>query len=400
MTVRVLTMTSLFPNGEMPRHGIFVRERLRHLVETQPVEADVVAPVAWFPARGRRWGHYGRLARIPATETMDGIEVRHPRFLTLPRVGNAFNPLSMAMAVRRCLERQRLADFDLIDAHYAFPDGVAAILLGGWLGKPVVVTVRGSDVNTLPDERAAGWWLRRTLWRCDEVIAVSQSLAERTTALEPRLAGRVSVLRNGVDRRRFTITAGRSERPEAGPALLSVGNLIPLKGHDLVIRALERLPGSTLTIVGEGPQRASLARLAEELGLGSRVRFTGNVDQAELSGLYNASDVTVLASESEGLPNVVLESLACGTPVVATNVGGVGEVLRHPDAGRMTDDRSAPALAAAVNAVLDRRPAPERVREQAAPFDWDATSAGVYRVFARVAGSRRLHCAQNGGAAT
>ena len=403
MTIRLLTMTSLFPNAQMPRHGIFVRERLRHLVLTQPVKAFVVAPVPWFPSAHPLWGRYAKFAATPTHEILDDLDVYHPRFAAIPGFGNALSPFTMASAARRCLMHNGAPDFDAVDAHYAFPDGVAAILLAGWLGKPVVVTVRGSDMNILPHQRAAGWWLRRTLSRCDAVIAVSEALADRVECVAPQLKGRIRVLRNGVDRERFVARSDRrllrQELFPDGATILSVGNLVPLKGHDVVIEALGLLPGVHAAIVGSGPEERALKELAERLGLAARVRFLGNVAQGRLVELYNAADVTVLASSSEGLPNVVLESLACGTPVVASNVGGVAEILTSSDAGTLVSNRTPRAFADAISSLLERVPASDTVRAQVASFGWERTSAGIYSLFSDILATRLMTCATGKGGA-
>src|SRR5690625_2188722 len=151
-------------------------------------------------------------------------------------------------------------------------------------------------------------------------------------------AGRVTTLRNGVDLHRvrpLDRTSLRKKLGFEGALLLSVGHLTALKGHDLVIQALQSLPGVTLVVIGDGPLKTSLLRLDERIGVAGRVRFCGGMSQDSLVGYYNAADILVLASSREGMPNVVLESLACGTPVVATDVGGIPEVVVAPAAGRI-----------------------------------------------------------------
>ncbi len=399
--MRILTFTSLFPNAQMPRLGIFVRERLRQLMARHPVEATVVAPVPWFPSAHPRWGRYGQFAGVPRRESQGNLQVHHPRFVTLPKLGNAANPLAMALSAQRWLKRTRIDDFDLIDAHYAFPDGVAAALMARRLRKPLVLTVRGSDINVLPHELAAGRWLRATLRRCDAVIAVSRALADRVHEIEPSLDGRIHVLRNGVDRNRFAIRPTRDgirgSLGWVGPVVLSVGNLLRMKGHHIVVRALKELPEVTLGIVGAGPEDNALRHEVEQLGLTGRVVFFGSVDQDALIDLYNAADALVLASSSEGMPNVVLEALACGTPVVATDVGDVREVLNPPEYGHIVRERTPQGVAAGIRAVLARRVTRESIRERAASFGWDRTCDGIYETFSSVL-ARHCGCAAATGA--
>ncbi len=328
---------------------------------------------------------------MPARESADGIDVFHPRYKVIPKIGDAVTPISYYRSVLRLVRSEGLADCDVIDAHYAFPDGAAAVLLGRKLGKPVVLTVRGSDINLMPDEFAAGKWIRWALPRCEAVVAVSEDLARRVESLTGDTGG-TAVLQNGVDRDRFTLSNRSEAKRELGlegPVVLSVGNLVELKGHDLVIDALARLDRASLVIVGKGPMQGKLQERVGVLGLGDRVRFVDEVSQHELVRYYNAADVLVLASSNEGMPNVVLESLACGTPVVASAVGGVPEVIRDRRAGRLLADRSAEAIGDAVTQVLaDTTTSREEIRDQVAEFDWERTVEGLSLIFDSVSGRK------------
>jgi glycosyltransferase involved in cell wall biosynthesis len=159
--------------------------------------------------------------------------------------------------------------------------------------------------------------------------------------------------------------------------LLSVGNLIELKGHDFAIRALEHLPECELMIVGEGDLRESLQSLAGQVGVAGRVRFLGAVPQSELVDIYNASDMLVLASSNEGMPNVVLESLACGTPVVATNVGGIPEVVCSPEAGVVVQERDVESIVTGIRQLLRDYPGADATRAYAENFSWKGTVSGL-----------------------
>ena len=159
--------------------------------------------------------------------------------------------------------------------------------------------------------------------------------------------------------------------------MLSVGHLIPRKGHDLVVRALARIPDATLLLVGEGPEHNRLQQLANELGMANRVKFMGRVAHSELAQLYSAAHVLILASSREGWANVLLESMACGTPVVATDVWGTGEVVAAPEAGSLVSERTPEALAsAAVVSLLAQPPARAQTRAYAEQFSWQQTSEG------------------------
>ncbi len=388
--MKLLTFSTLFPNLERPSHGIFVETRLRHLVASGRVESRVVAPVPWFPLRHARFGSYGRFARVPQTEVRSGIEVRHPRYALLPKIGMTPAPLLMAMAVKPVLRRliDEGFDFDAIDAHYFYPDGVAAAMLGKEFGKPVVITARGSDITLLPQYRWPGKMIR---WAADQaagIITVCNALREELIVLGADPAKVVS-LRNGVDLELFRPVDRAAVRKELGVdgfTLLSVGNLVPVKGHELTIGALKELPEARLMIAGSGPERERLEALAVQLQVADRVRFLGPQPQAKLRDYYNAADAMVLSSSREGWANVLLESMACGTPVVASKVWGTPEVVAHADAGVLMQERSERGVAAAVRALQAAYPAREATRRYAEGFSWDATTQGQLQLFGRIIG--------------
>ena len=295
----------------------------------------------------------------------------------------------MALAVRPTVARlmQSGFDFDLIDSHYYFPDGVAALLLGRWLRKPVVITARGSDINDAARHLIPRRLIRWAFRRAAASVAVCQALKDEMVRLSAD-GDRITVLRNGVDLRLFTPLDQAQARAHLGlpqgPMMLCVGQLRVLKGHDLAIRALAALAGWRLVIVGKGECGAQLHALADELGLGDRVTFVGEILQHTLRYYYCAADVTVLASSSEGMANVILESLACGTPVVATRVGGIAEVVSVPAAGRLVTARTPAAIAAAVMDLSRDRPAWVAVRHHAEGFSWSETSRGQLALFQEV----------------
>ncbi len=388
--LRTLLFSTLFPSSVRPGHGIFVQTRLRELLATGAIDVRVVAPVPWFPSSHPRFGDYALHARTPRRETLMGVDVRHPRYLLPPKVGMTVAPLMLALgaipAIRGILAEG--FDFDLIDAHYYYPDGVAAALLSSWFGKPLVVTARGSDINLIAQYR----WPRRMMqWaarRAAASIGVSKALAD---AMGEWDIGRekLHVMRNGVDLERFRPLPQDEARARlglsGGPLLLSVGNLVPLKGHDLTIAAfaglLPEYPGAQLVLVGAGTERERLEAQVRAQGLEGRVLFAGSVNNAELPHWFSAADVSILSSSREGLPNVLLESMACGAPVVATRVGGTHEVVTDAAAGRLVDVRDAEHIASAIKAVLQARPSRARVRDHASQFGWQATSEAQLKLF-------------------
>jgi glycosyltransferase involved in cell wall biosynthesis len=386
--MKILTFSTLYPNAARPGHGIFVETRLRHLLATGAVQSTVVAPVPWFPFAAGVFGEYAKHARAPRQETRNDIRVLHPRYPLLPKVGMTTAPALLAAAALPVLQGMlaRGEDFDLIDAHYFYPDGVAAAWLGQRLGRPVVITARGTDLNLIPRYNLPRRMIQWAAGHAAGMITVCKALKDTLVDLgvAPQ---RIEVLRNGVDLDLFWPGARPERRAELGlrgRTLLSVGFLIPRKAHDLAIAALPMLPDTDLLVAGEGPEEASLKALAARLGVTERVRFLGALPQARLRDYYCAADALVLASSREGWANVLLESMACGTPVVASNVWGTPEVVAAPEAGVLMAERTPQALAQAVQALFASYPDHAATRRYAERFSWDDTTRGQLELFQRI----------------
>ncbi len=377
--LRILSFSTLFPNTAQPRHGIFLEHRLAHLARAGELEIRHVAPVPYFPSGNPRFGRYAQLARVPPSDVRAGLPVTYPRFPLLPKISMSAAPWLLAAAMLRHVRRiQRSGfDFDLIDAYYLYPDGVAAAALAHILGKPLLLTAFGSDVSQIPTyalPRRALLWAAR---QAPLMTVVCQALKDELVRLGVP-AGRIRVILHGVDLQLFRPPANRAALRDSlgliGPTLIFVGHLIDRKGHDFAIRAMADLPGHTLLIVGDGPRDTALRQLARELNLGDRVRFLGHVDQARLPGLMGAADVLVNCSDREGIANVLIEAMACGTPVAATAVWGSPEAVTTPAAGVLLSDRSAAALADAIHALQAAPPDRAATRRHAETFTWERTA--------------------------
>jgi glycosyltransferase involved in cell wall biosynthesis len=386
--LRLLTFTTLYPHAGLPNQGVFVENRLRQLVATGRVSSTVLAPVPWFPSRHPRFGGWARFARAAHEETRHGLRVLHPRYAVIPKVGMAAAPAALYAAAKRAvlrLMRQGLT-FDLIDSHYLYPDGVVAVALGRRFSLPVVMTARGSDVTQLPDFAVPRRMIRGAMARADAMISVSAGLKQAMVALgaEP---DRITVLRNGVDLAQFSPPRDRAALRAGldmhGPTLLSVGHLIVRKGHHHAVEMLVHLPEWRLVIVGEGPERARLEALAARLGVSDRVRMAGAQPHAALGRYYGAADLLILASSREGWANVLLEAMACGTPVVASNIPGNDEVVQRREAGLIARQNTPEGFAEAVRALWADPPDRDAVRAYAEAFSWEATSTGQFQVFAQ-----------------
>lgn len=391
--IKLLTFSTLYPSSVRPSHGIFVETRLRYLLASGAAQSVAVAPVPWFPFKSERFGDYAKYARTPREETRNGIRVLHPRYPLIPKLGMNTAPALLAASALPTLRKliREGYDFDVIDAHYYYPDGVAAAIMAKQLNKPFVVTARGTDINLIPQYAMPRRMIRWAARRAAKSITVCEAL--RQSMIDLGIDGeRIVTLRNGVDLERFCPVDRAAQRQALGLdgfTLLSVGYLIPRKAHDLIIEALHNLPDVKLLIAGDGPERANLENLSRRIGVADRVTFLGALPQTELRNYYGAADALVLASSREGWANVLLEAMACGTPVVASNVWGTPEVVAAPEAGVLMDERTAEGVARGVERLRAYYPEHAATRGYAERFSWDDTTQGQLELFSRIPEDRK-----------
>jgi teichuronic acid biosynthesis glycosyltransferase TuaC len=377
--LRVLTLSTLFPDAVRPTFGVFVERQTLGLAALPDIELEVVAPLGLPPGLLGRHPRWSALASLPDEEQWKDLTIRRPRFPVVPGLG-PLNPWSMVRTLEPLLRRIRARfPFDVIDAEFFFPDGPAAVRLGKALGVPVSVKARGADIHHWGRQRWTRGQVLEAGRNADGLLAVSAALKADMVVLG--LPGeRIRVHYTGVDLARFRPVADRTSAKAMlgvfGPLLLSVGALIPRKGHDIVIEAMTRLPDATLMIAGHGPERAALEALVAARGLGHRVRLLGSQPHEALPALAAAADVAVLASASEGLANAWVEALACGTPLVISDAGGARELVDRPAAGRIVA-REPDAIAAAVAELLASPPDPQAVRATAERFTWEANALAL-----------------------
>lgn len=387
--MKVLTFSNLFPNSIQTTRGIFIKSRLKNLCKRHSdVEVRVVAPVPWFPFNHRIFGGYSDSSKIERQANHGWAQVQYVRYISIPKIGMNIAPWLMAIAcypkIRKIIKEG--FDFDVLDAHYFYPDGVAAMMLARWLGKPLICSARGSDITLLPRYPVPRRLIGKAVQSCDTVVTVSRALKTEIEVLGYN-AKRIEVLRNGVDLEMFRPADDRSDlKRRLGMeefTILSVGNLLELKGHHLTIAAMQSLPDCKLLIAGDGPWKKKLYELAENLGVDDRVQFLGTVEHRELPDLYAAADLMVLASSREGWANVLLESMACGTPVVATNIWGTPEVVASEQAGILVE-RTPEAILEGINHLRNALPDRSKTRNYALQFSWDDTSDRLYEILQQV----------------
>ncbi|MBD3811251.1 MAG: glycosyltransferase [Betaproteobacteria bacterium] len=387
----LVVFSSLFPSAARPAAGLFIRERMFRVAQQRPLA--VVSPQAWFPGQSLiRRLRPGYRPPAPALEIQQGIRVYHPRFLSLPGLLRRLDGASMALCCFFLMRRLRREGARLIDAHFGYPDGDAATRLGRWLGLPVTLTLRGTEV---PHSRnpVLRRQLVRALGAAARVFSVSGSL--RQLALDLGVdASKTEVVGNGVDTHVFhpvdrVAARARFDLPDRAQVLISVGGLVERKGMHRVIDCLPPLmarhPDLHYLIVGggggEGDLRADLEAQVARLGLSGRVHFLGTLPPDALKWPLSAADVFVLATRNEGWANVFLEAMACGLPVVTTDVGGNAEVVCRDALGSIVPFGDATALQQALDAALDKNWDRAAIIDYAQANQWDKRVAQLLRAF-------------------
>ncbi|PKB25111.1 glycosyltransferase involved in cell wall biosynthesis [Novosphingobium kunmingense] len=387
--LRVLSLSTLYPNEQTPNFGVFVERQMQAVMRRKDVDLVMVNPLGIPPFPLSLHTRYAALSRLPGREERGGVTVLRPHFRLVPSIGahrNARAEVRGVLPLARQLHAE--APFDVIDAQFFYPDGPAAIAIGEALGLPVSIKARGSDIHHWGTAPATREQILAAGRAADGMLAVSQGLVEDMVALGmPR--DRIAVHRTGINADLFRPYDRRLCRDQLGlprdfPILACVGALIERKGQRFALEALRGLPDAILLIAGTGPDENALKNLVDRLGIRRRVHFLGPVPHGDMPIILNAADVFVLPTASEGLANAWVEALACGTPVVTTPIPGARELLSDPACGRMVA-RDGAAIAAAVRAILTDKPAPEAVSAAVSAWSWEANAEALVAHWTRLA---------------
>ncbi len=356
----MLIVGSLFPSNMEPTKGVFLKQEARQLNEMG--EVKVIAPVPWYP-RIKGLNKWTIFTGTKTRETIDGMDVHHPRYLVTPKVGRSLYGYTFFLGIRGIAKKiQRSFDFDLIIGHFAYPDGFAAALLGKALKKPVIIKVLGSDINVFIKGRLRRAMTVYSLKRAQRVIAVSEELKQGMIALGID-GDKIDVIANGVDLEHFRPMDRDECRRKLNlstdeTVVLYIGNLKRIKGSDVLLEAFDKIakakgPDHQLCLVGDGYLRPVLEDRVAELGLGSQVQFKGIQPHDSIPLWINACDVLCLPSINEGCPNIILESLACAKPVVASRVGAIPKMVPDRRWGIIVPPGDAEALALGLQEAID-----------------------------------------------
>ena len=391
----IVVFTTLFPNTVQPSAGIFIRERMFRVAKELPLM--VVAPTPWFPFQGLiRIFHPHFRPAPPYREVQDGIEVLHPRFFSIPGLFKSLDGIFLALSTFFLMRRlHQKHNFNVIDSHFAYPDGYAASLLGKWLKIPVTITLRGTEIrhSNNPQLRPL---LVRAMHHAARVFSVSDSLRRHVITLGIP-DNKLHVVGNGVDTTKFNPVPRLEARARLGininaPVLISVGGLVERKGFHRVIDCLPELkicfPELIYLIVGgacaEGNIRTQLEQQVMKLGLQHTVHFLGAIPPDKLKWPLSAADIFVLATSNEGWANVFLEAMACGLPVVSTNVGGNAEVVCKPELGTIVPFGQQNELKDAIATALTKNWDRNTIISFARANSWDSRVTILTEEFSRV----------------
>jgi glycosyltransferase involved in cell wall biosynthesis len=370
--VKVLIITNLFPNRKEPTRAQYNRQQFREL--SGFCELKIVAPLPFFKYSAQE---------VPGIEIIEGIEVFHPRYLVIPKVLRSlygffffFGIISIIKVIYKTFK------FDAILGSWVYPDGFASALAAKILNKPLVIKVHGSDINIYTRYFFRRKMITYALRKASRVIVVTGDLKKRVAALGiPQ--EKIEVIPNGIDIGLFQPLdkiecRKKLKLPVEKKIILYTGNLEKVKGVDVLVSAMQNLnKNACLALVGDGKLKNSLKLKVKSLSLENRITFAGVRLHSEIPLWMNACDVFCLPSRNEGCPNVVLEALACGRPVVASMVGGVPEIINSDELGLLVEPKNPKALAEALANALEKTWDPNRIRQAMAKYSWDKSAKEI-----------------------
>jgi teichuronic acid biosynthesis glycosyltransferase TuaC len=396
--MRIALVTSFYPNRAEPVRAVFVRNLV--LALRCYASVTVISPVPYAPPL--RLPKWQALRSIPRDVRDEGYTVAHPRYLVVPKLDSCSGITYFAGilgTLRRLAATWRI---DLLAAHCGFPDAVGVALAARCLNLPYTITTHGSDINVYAERAVIRPQMAWALRNAAAIITVSEALRQKVCDLVPAASNRVvQIPCAGIDARMFHVGDRESALdalriPRGTRIAVFAGRLVAIKAVDGLLRAWAKLQAEKrtsttdlLAIIGNGPERQALERQSAAAGTQDSVRFLGELPQAEVARWLRAATVFCLPSRNEGTPNVVMEALACGRPVVASSVGGIPAMIADGRTGFLVEPANDTALADALWRALERPWDSAALAASVAGQSWGALAERNAEVFGRILADRR-----------
>ena len=383
--MKVLIISNLFSNSKEKERGVFTYQIVKKLKNRCRVE--VIAPLPWIPEKFNSRYPY---ADVPSVEEFGGIKVHHPRYLVIPKILGFMHAVFMFLPLLKAVKKvDQLEKIDLINAHWIFPDGVAACWVSRVLKKPIILTALGCDINLYTYMRLRRFQIVNALKKANSITSVANNIKNRMVNLKIQ-KDRIRVIPNGVDPKLFYIADKKEARKRIGlpiekNIIITVGSQDEVKGTGFLIDALAMMHKKLdqvplIVLVGQGPLRDALSRKANELNVSDHVFFAGEKPHDEIPLWMNAADIFCLPSIREGHPNVVIEALSCGVPVVASNVGAIAEIINESN-GKIFDVGDTYDLCDRLMSGLEAQWDREVIRFSVANYDWESCADKYYNSY-------------------
>ncbi|RJQ24529.1 glycosyltransferase family 4 protein [Candidatus Parcubacteria bacterium] len=387
--MKILSVSHIFPNRVLPNYGVFIKERLKAL--SKLVETNIISPVPSFPFINL-FDKYKNYNKIPYIDFLDSLSVCYPKFFLFPKYFNFLDGYFYFHSTNSFFSEQILKkNIDLLDFHWVYPDAYAGLKWAKKFNKKIVVTIRGNESICYYENSLRKKLLINTLQNVDHIISVSNELERKVIEEYGIKKDRVTVIPNGIEPEKFKSIDKIMARKYCGldkdkKYILSLSRLSHEKGLEYLFEAFAflKVNNAELVVVGDGPLNEALHNMSLKLGIRNKVNFIGSVSHDETINWYNAADVYCLPSLWEGCPNVIIESLACGTPVVSTKVGGIPDLVPNDDYGYLVPAGESGDLAVALNRALNKNWDCQKIAHYGSRNTWDNVADRVVEVFHKV----------------
>ena len=372
--ITILLSTIIFPNRFEVTRGVYIQKIAQGLKKLSNLSISV--PIPYIP-QFINLQNYKFYKRIPKIDTLDNLKVFHPRYFIIPKIfrflHGPFLFASTYFFYRKLIFKTKP---DILLGFWTFPDGFANVLLARTHSIPVVIGCLGSDINHLTKNYIQRKFITWSLHNCNKVLSVSEALKENIAKLGiPK--SEIIVIPNGIEADKFypidkSETRKKVSISSTSKIILCVSRLSHEKGIDVLLKSFKILPKKNvnLLIIGDGSERDNLTSLSKQLEIDDKVSFLGTINHAEIPLWINSADLMVLPSRTEGWPNVIMEAFSCGIPVVATNVGGVPEIITSRDLGIIVPAEMPEKMAEAMQHGLEKKWNSEIIRNLVKGRSW------------------------------